>query len=149
MVETSPSSTCKRQTCHIQSITLYNLIEWYLLDDLETERRLAALAFTSQLLCYNISNHLFQTHVMLSIVNPLLCNYLNVFISDLEGYLPLVYWKIGYRVIRNLVCHISSTFNSSSLIIRHYSQIILNMIEVNLKLFVNFLSVNSPLIYLL
>ena len=65
------------------------------MDDLETEGRLAALAFTSQLLGYNITHHLFQAHDMLRIVNPLFRNYLNVFISDLERYLPLVDWKIG------------------------------------------------------
>jgi hypothetical protein len=65
------------------------------LDDLEAEDRLAALALTSQLLGYNIADHLFQAHDMFRIVYPLFCNYLNVFISDLERYLPLVDWEIG------------------------------------------------------
>ena len=119
------------------------------MDDLKTEDRLAALAFTSQLLCYNIAHHLFQAHVMLGIIYPLFCYYLNVFISDLERYLPLIDRKIGYGVIRNLICYVSRTFNPGSLVIRHDSQILLDMIEVYLKLFIDFLSINSPLINLL
>jgi hypothetical protein len=86
---------------------------------------------------------------MLGIIYPLFCYYLNVFISDLERYLPLIDRKIGYGVIRNLICYVSCTFNPGSLVIRHDSQILLDMIEVYLKLFIDFLSINSPLINLL
>lgn len=86
---------------------------------------------------------------MLGVIYPLFCYYLNVFISDLERYLPLIDRKIGYGVIGYLICHVSRTFSPGSLVIRHDSQILFDMIKVHLKLFIDFLSVNSPLINLL
>ena len=96
MIETTPSCSRERQTRHVKPIPLSYLIEWDLLDHLQTEDRLATLTLRLHLLSDDITNHFFEAHVMFGIINPLLGNDLNVIVCNLEGDLPIVDGEVRY-----------------------------------------------------
>jgi hypothetical protein len=134
-VVTSPACPREWQTCHNNSVAPSQIIEWNLLDYLESEDGFASHALFCKFPRHNVANHLLETHILLCEIDPQFSDLLDVIVGDLEWYMPVVDREVRNRVVRDLTSYVLVLFVRK--IIGHYTKIILDMLKMHLHFLVD------------